>query len=181
MVIHLMNHAAVLSLAGELRTASEEQRRAFAMVGRFESDGKAPVGFGGHLAMSYVRLARYEEALQLAAPDSERARSLGNARVGATSDLISARALGRLGRFEEAVGTLDRAEAALRVNEKANGRLLNEVTLTRAEHFLLRGDTARARVIVDEVLRRMEYPQQKTSPGSRQRLVHGYPRVAGAG
>jgi eukaryotic-like serine/threonine-protein kinase len=173
MVVHLINHAAVLSLAGELRAASEEQQRAYAMVGRFESDGKAPVGFGGHLANTYMRLARYEEALQLAAQDSERARSLGNARVGATSDLIAARALGRLGRFEEAAATLNRAEAALRVNEKANGRMLNEVTLTRAEHFLLRGDTARARVIVDEVLRRMEYPQKKTSPGLASALYTG--------
>jgi tetratricopeptide (TPR) repeat protein len=173
MVIHLMNHAAVLSLAGELRAAREEQRRAFAMVGRFEADGKPPLGFGGHLANSYIRLAKYEEALQLAALDSERARSTGNARVGATSDIIAARALGRLGRFEEATATLGRAEAALKVNEKANGRMLNEVTLTRAEHLLLRGDTARARGIVDEILQRMEYPQKKTAPGLASALYTG--------
>jgi serine/threonine protein kinase len=173
MVITLLNHAAILTRAGEVGEAAREQKRALEMVSRYEAGGEPPLGFATHLANSYLRLTHFEDAARLAMREGERARAEGNQRLSNSSDLVAARALGKLGRFEESAQVLARAEKGFQVNAKANQRLLNEVALTRADQLLQRGDTAGARRIVDEIIGAMKYPEQKTAPGLASALFVG--------
>ena len=173
MVITLMNHAAVLTRAGEVRQALAEQRRAFDLVGRFETGGLAPIGFGTHLATSLLRMQEYEEASQYAARDAERARNEGNLRLASFADFIQARALVKLGDYEEAEKRLASASTGLQANANSNVRTLNEIALTHADVHLRNGDLPQARAEVEEVLARLEYPAKKQIAGLSSALYTG--------
>ncbi len=164
-VLIMANMAAVMSRGGEVLAASQQQQAVIALLRQVESAGDLPPGYAGHLANSLLRLARYEEALKLAQEDAQRAHTAGNTRTGALSDLIAARALVKLGRYDAARELLAQAEAGLRVNAKANQRMLNEVELTRADGHLLRGELDASRRIVSAVLERLGYPERRDAPG----------------
>lgn len=164
-VLTMVNMAAVLSRGGEVLAASRQQQAAIDLLQQVESAGDLPPGYAGHLAGSLLRLARYEEALKFAQEDALRAHKAGSTRTAALSDLIAARSLVKLGRFDAAQELLARAEAGLRVNAKSNQRMLNEVELTHADRHLQRGELEAARRLVDAVLDRLGYPAKRDAPG----------------
>lgn len=137
----------------------------FELVAQVEAGGAALIGFAGHLATSLLRLGRYEEALRLAETDAARARQAGNHRMASIDDLVAARTLGKLRRFEEGRATLARAEAGQPTNAKAKQRLLQQLALTRADQLLLKGEHEAARRAVETVLQRLGYPEKRMAPG----------------
>jgi serine/threonine protein kinase len=165
MVIMRMNHAAILTRAGEVADALQEQQRAVTLSTQFDVSGEPPVGFASHLANSHLQMGNYAEAVRLTQSDVTRAAAVGNARQGALSEMIAARALIKLGREAEALQALARAEEVLRGNPQGNARLLNEATLTRVDLMRSRGELAQARKTIDELLARAQYPSKKTTPG----------------
>jgi serine/threonine-protein kinase len=172
-VIALMNLAAVLSRAGEVADAAARQEQALAIVRQVEGEGRVPVGFNGHLASSLLRLAKHEEALHLARAELDESHAAGNTRSEGLSALIAARALGGLGRFDEATASYDRAEALLGVNAKANRRHTNEIDLGRANQLLLQGRAAEAGAVVDKLLTGLDYPARRHAPGLSSALHTG--------
>jgi serine/threonine protein kinase len=185
-ILSMINLAAILARGGEVLAASRRQEEAIALLRQVEPDGELPPGYAGHLAASFVRLARYDEALSLAKEDAARSHRAGNTRFAALSELLAARSLVKLRRFDESEEILARAESGLRANPKGNQRMLNEVELTRADGHLLQGELERARHLVDSVLERLGYPVRTDAAGlgsalytgARVALAQGDPGVA---
>jgi tetratricopeptide (TPR) repeat protein len=175
--ILLVNHAAILSRAGEVRAAAADQEKAMALVAQVEAGGEPPVGFANHLAASLLRLGPAERAFDLARDDARRAAAAGNVRLEASAELAAGRALIKLGRFDEAERLLGSAEARMLANPNANQRLLNEVALSRADRLLVMGRLTESRAAVMEVLGRLGYPDNVSAPGLTSAL-HGAVRVA---
>jgi serine/threonine-protein kinase len=164
-VVGLVNYAAILNRAGEVRSALGEQERAIALASRAEASGAPPVGFGLHIASSLLRLARSEEALEHAVADTARARSAGNNHYAALGDFLVARILVKLGRYAEAEARLAQAEQGFGVNSGGNQRMLNELTLTRCDMSLARGQPDAALEGLNQVLVRLGYPQRRDGAG----------------
>ena len=164
-VVTALNYAAVLSRVGEVNAAAEAQRRAIEIARGFDGAGGLPAGFALHLAGSLVRLAQYDEAMRLIHEDLLAARASGNARFEAIGESMLGGVLVKLGRFDEAEDHLARAEAALRADPVGNARLLNELTLTRADRLIRSARPNEAAAIVATVLENLEYPSRRTAPG----------------
>jgi serine/threonine-protein kinase len=176
-VVALLNRASTLSLAGEVRAAAIEQEAAMALVTQVEAGGVAPVGIPSHLASSLLRLGDPARALELARADAERAAEAGNHRLAALAEIVVARALVKLHRFDEVEVVDARAEARLRANPQAYQRFLNEVELTRADQLLAMGRLSEAEAKVDQVLASLGYPAKLRAPGLSSAL-HTGARVA---
>jgi serine/threonine-protein kinase len=164
-VVALMNHAAILNRAGEVRSALAEQQRAVAIASRADASGAPPIGFGLHVGSSLLRLARPDEALQYVAADRSRASEAGNLHYVALADFLAGRALVKLARHADAEGRLALAEKAMQVNAKGNQRMLNELALTRADMQLAQGRPEAALEGVEQVLAKLGFPQRRDAPG----------------
>lgn len=162
-VIVAMNHAAILSRAGEVTAAAEVQRRGL-QIARGTGDA-VPPGFATHLGSSLLRLARYDEALRLFQEDLQIARASGNRRFENIAERMLGAVLVKQGRLDEAERHLARAEQALRANATANGRLLQELALVRAENLLESGRLDEAEAVVASVLEALGYPANPRAPG----------------
>jgi tetratricopeptide (TPR) repeat protein len=176
-VIAAMNHAAILSRAGEVAAATAAQEGAIRNARGVDTARGLPAGFAGHLGNSLLRLARYDEAMQVFAEGLEQARAAGNARFVASTELMLGRTLGKLKRFDEAEEHLARAEAGLNVNRGGNVRLLNELALTRADIHVEAGRPQEAARIVGAVLADLGYPPLSKAAGIGSAL-HVAARVA---
>lgn len=157
-LVYLVNHAAVLSRLGEVRSAAAGQRRALARV---EGLPNPPVGMAGHYANSLLRLARYDEALELFHLDRKAAIDSGNARWSAQLDMQIGRTLVRMNRLDEAESFLSRAEAAYLATAGGHQRHLVMLNLAKAEAMLRAGQFDRARHAADLELARLGYPLRR--------------------
>jgi serine/threonine-protein kinase len=164
-VIYLLNRAAILTRMGEVFEAAATQEQALGRLEQLEAAGHILVGARGHFANTLVRLARYEEALELLVAGRAAAEASGNTRWVAQHDLMIGIALGRLGRTEESEQHLAAAESVYVQDPQTNARLFEELSLARARNRLHEGDVAGARAAAEAVLARAGYPQRKDAPG----------------
>lgn len=164
-VIYQLNGAAIYSRLGEIVAAAEAQQQALARIEQMEERGQVLHGARGHYANSLLRLARYDEALELFMSGKEAADASGNVRWVAQHDLMIGRTLARMGRSGEAKAFLDAAEAVYRETEGANERLLDSIALTRAEMLMESGDVEAAQDGIAAILQRADYPRRTDAPG----------------
>ena len=164
-VIYQMNGAAIYSRLGEVVAAAEAQEQALSRIEQMEERGQVLHGARGHYANSLLRLARYDEALELFMSGKEAADASGNVRWVAQHDLMIGRTLARMGRGDEAQAFLDAAEAVYRDTEGANERLLDSIALARAEIIMESGDIEAAQDAIAAILERVAYPQRTDTPG----------------
>jgi len=165
MVIYQMNGAAIYSRLGEVVAAAAAQEQVLARIDQIEERGQVFHGARGHYANSLLRLARYDEALELFMSGKEAADASGNVRWAAQYDLMIGRTLSSMDRGGEAEPHLAVAEAVYLETAGANERLLDSIALTRAEILMDGGDIVAARDAVAAVLERVAYPRQKDAPG----------------
>ena len=160
-VIHRLNRAAVLMRMGEVLSAAEDQREA---LDRLERIGTPLLGSGAHYAGSLIRLARYEEALQLFTSELAAAQESGNARWVPRNEMQIGRTFARMGRIDEAEPYFVSAEAAYRLRPDSQQRMLNMISLARVDGLLLQGDAVRAAQAIDDILLDMGYPRSMDTP-----------------
>ena len=165
MVIYQMNGAAIYSRLGEVVAAAAAQEQVLARIEQIEERGQVFHGARGHYANSLLRLARYDEALELFMSGKEAADASGNIRWAAQYDLMIGRTLSSMDRGVEAEPHLAAAEAVYLETAGANERLLDSIALTRAEILMDGGDIAAAHGAVAAVLERVAYPREKDVPG----------------
>ncbi len=164
-LINAVNRSVFLQSMGEVRSAFEIRQGLLERVRELERRGRAPISFMSFYAGSLLRLARYEEALEIAIDAFEAARAAGNVNWAAQDELQLGRILIGLGRYDEAGTRLDSAEATFRRASASNDRLIQAVNFARAMLELRRGDVAAARRLIDAELDRLGYPASTSGPG----------------
>jgi tetratricopeptide (TPR) repeat protein len=173
-LITSMNQAFALQLMGEVKSAFEIRAELMERVRELDQAGGAPRGFATGYAGNLLRLARYDEAVQLLEADLEKSRTSGNRNEVAQTELTLGRTLTLMKRYDEAVARLDSAERYFRTAAAANDRPLGLIAMTRAKIQAGRGDSAGARQVIEGELAKLGYPGRTDAPDLAQVL-----RIAG--
>ena len=165
-MINAMNRSVTLQSMGEVKTAFEIRQELLERVRELNDASKAPISMNSFYAASLMRLGRYEEGFPVALEALEAARAAGNDYWAAQDELQVGRILMYMGRLDEADSYLDSAEATFRRTPGASDRLLQAINMARAGVLLRRGESVAAQDMIDAELERLQYPDQKTAPGS---------------
>jgi eukaryotic-like serine/threonine-protein kinase len=166
----MLEIAAMNNHAGNLTQVGETAQSALLMeeiLKRLESGAHwvvQPVGFRTNYGTTKWRLGDPASALELADTDRRLAEQVGNRTSVALSDLLAARALLALGRKEESLQRLERAEALWKTDSKMFARMLQEAALHRADLHIASGELDQARALVDATLAAAGFPG-KNAPG----------------
>jgi tetratricopeptide (TPR) repeat protein len=110
------------------------------------------------------RLEHTPEALELLTAALEKTRAQGNEFWGAQARYALGRALIAKREYGEALRRLDEVDAVWRANAAANVDRLADLSRTRAELELARGDVAAAAAHVDRSLSLFGYPAASRTP-----------------
>jgi tRNA A-37 threonylcarbamoyl transferase component Bud32/tetratricopeptide (TPR) repeat protein len=163
-LITSLNQAFLLQLMGEVKSAFELRSEVLGRVRELEQSGNAPRGFANQYAGSLLRLARYDEALQVLEEEIKKSLASGNRYEAANSELTLGRSLMLMKRYDEAVVRLDSAESFFRTAPAVNDRQLVLVAITRAKILAGRGDSAGARQAIESELTTLGYPARMDAP-----------------
>jgi eukaryotic-like serine/threonine-protein kinase len=139
--VNLMNRSALLQSMGEIVAANKVQRDIYDNLRHL----KVAVGFERPLATSYLRLARYDEALRLLQENETQTRASKDAFAIGESLILQARALLFAGQLAAVEPRLEEAQRLLSAEPNRNRRVLNTIELTRCQLAQRRGQLAEAR------------------------------------
>jgi tetratricopeptide (TPR) repeat protein len=165
----MINRSTVLKAMGEILAASEVQSEIYANLRHLD----VTVGFERPLAGSYLRLARYEEALQLLRDGEPETRRSADPAALAENLMLQGRVLMHLGEQSRSMELLDQAEGMLQMDPKRNGLLLKILDFARCQLALRRGDREQGRRLNTQLMQSLAKP-----PGNRSVLRLQVLRVA---
>jgi tetratricopeptide (TPR) repeat protein len=165
----LMNLSTLLKSVGEIVAAAELQSDIHANLRHLQM----AVGYERPLAGSYLRLARYQEALQLLRDGEPATRQSKNAIALAENYLLQGRVLIFLGEYAQASEHLDQAQALLVAEPTRNRQMLATLDFARCQLALRRGELAQARALNMKQMQALAAP-----PGNRSVLRLNVLRVA---
>ncbi len=147
-----LNRGILLQAVGEVTLAVSEIAALIDKVRELEVRGQAPIGFWGTYAGGLVRLARYDEALQLFHDERARNEAAGNRTLVAEATAQIGRTLAFSGRAEEALPYLDEAEDYYSRTPGVSRRGLQIVIGGRVQALLASGRTEEARRVSEHYL-----------------------------
>jgi tetratricopeptide (TPR) repeat protein len=164
-LVNLNNHGSNLCGVGEYVTCAAFQRQALDLLEKTDLQALQPVGARHNYGTTVWRLGQPQHALELADADVAFAEQGGNRMAVALCHLLAARALLDLGRLDESLARLERAEVLWNADPRTFARMLQEAAVHRAYLRLALNDASGAMTIVRGALERARYPAQTSTPG----------------
>jgi eukaryotic-like serine/threonine-protein kinase len=161
----LGDYARALCGLGEYVACADIQRETIAWVEQTDLKGLPPQFIRQNAGVTMLRLGDPQRALELADADLALAQQSGNAVLIAACQLLASRALLDLGQPAEALRRLERGESIWSAaDSKIFARMLQEAAMHRAEIMLRAGDLAGAQRSIQDLLKRVGYPEAMNAP-----------------
>lgn len=159
------NYATVLGSVGELSAQTGIWEKVIERLQQSGLEKRAPKTFAARYGDALIRVAQFDEALDLLTRGREKATDSGDQVTVAMSDLSIAKIFAARGQFDDAEVRLSAAEEVLTENPGAYDRQFQSIQLTRAVISRGRGDLDQSREYVDAIFRKFGYPATKAAQG----------------